>query len=977
MSLMRSLDSGVSGLTNHQAILDTTGNNLANVSTSGFKAGHISFATAIGQTISAGSAPGSTTGGTNPRQVGLGVTTSSIDIDTRQGALQATGRSLDLAIQGEGLFKVTNTNPQEGTYYTRVGNFGFDKNDDLVDLSSGLRVNGIQAAVQGAISLTQYRSINATATSTISFQGNLNANNATFRGTEVQSVLPLIEASSDGTSFTPATETTLLKDLTLFNGDSTDMGVLMSGSGTASGGASPSDLLAATTITTGGRLHIEVTVPAIDYTVSGGTQLQIKRAGVTIGSVDVTGDLSAASAAARVFSLDSTSIISADDVISLVATDVTTGLADGDAGTYTYTSSMLTDLSIFGTKPDGEVYGGKIAIDPWKETAGDLIAKVNSVLTHGTRRFGTASLDSGNLTVRALESGSGFSLFVGEDDLLPLGSTEPASLVSGIGAAAAHPGAGTTTLASNIAAGAPGALRPSFTLPAADLSGQLGASMLITVKVNGASAGTVTVPAANYTVANPVFTLQSFPQVLSTDLVTYELSGNLVTGVVTPATVIGKLTESGAGGTGFNYRGDSTLGVAASTLTSGGLLVPTIIMPPVDLSGQTGRTLKVSIKINGSERGSISIPPADYSGGADNEFDMPNMPHVKSGDIITFDVSGTMDFGAGNNMTWSTSMVADSDTASILQDRDSTGAPDGQPDMFEDDPTDPTTTDLNRWQYSLDNNTNFNWYRARFSPDVVSTTIDVYDSNGSKHSVEARYFKSGTKTDAISGAKTNVWDMIANINPAEGTIAGDLVTGIQFDSEGKYVGDASLGATARGLGLDSNGYKGQPDNSSLEVVWNNSGPGTIQMDYGETNGTDGLTGFGTSSTAAAINQDGFANGSLTSISVQANGDIKGLYSNGQGQTIASIQLFTFRNTAGLIAAGGNLWQPSSNSGQETPRTPGEGGAGSLTAGSLEGSNVDIASEFTRLITAQRGFQVNARVIQTSDSLLQELAGLIR
>jgi flagellar hook protein FlgE len=161
------------------------------------------------------------------------------------------------------------------------------------------------------------------------------------------------------------------------------------------------------------------------------------------------------------------------------------------------------------------------------------------------------------------------------------------------------------------------------------------------------------------------------------------------------------------------------------------------------------------------------------------------------------------------------------------------------------------------------------------------------------------------------------------------------------------------------------------------MVWNASGASTLQVDLGETNGTNGLTGFGSASTAAAINQDGFANGSLDSMSVDTNGDIKGLYSNGQSQTIASLQVFTFRNPAGMLASGGNLWSPSSNSGLETPRTPGQGGAGQITSGSLEGSNVDIASEFTRLITAQRGFQVNARVIQTTDQILQELAGLIR
>ena len=206
--MQRSLYAGVSGLTNHQSILDVTASNLANVSTPGYKASRIGFATAMSQTQSAGGAPSGQTGGVNPRQVGLGVTSGTIDVDTRQGSLLATGRSLDLAIQGSGFFKVTRVNPSDGTFYSRVGNFGFDQNDDLVDLASGLRVNGIQQGLQGSISLTQYRSINAQATSNVTFQGNLNANAQGLRGSSLQAVLPLVEASDDRSSFSTGSEST-------------------------------------------------------------------------------------------------------------------------------------------------------------------------------------------------------------------------------------------------------------------------------------------------------------------------------------------------------------------------------------------------------------------------------------------------------------------------------------------------------------------------------------------------------------------------------------------------------------------------------------------------------------------------------------------------------------------------------------------------------------------------------------------------
>ncbi len=148
------------------------------------------------------------------------------------------------------------------------------------------------------------------------------------------------------------------------------------------------------------------------------------------------------------------------------------------------------------------------------------------------------------------------------------------------------------------------------------------------------------------------------------------------------------------------------------------------------------------------------------------------------------------------------------------------------------------------------------------------------------------------------------------------------------------------------------------------------------MNFGTSNSVNGLTGFGSNSSASAVNQDGFGDGSLDTLSVSIEGDIIGLYNNGVSRKLAQLQLTTFRNPSGLSQIGSNLFGESVNSGIANRRTAGQG-AGFITSGALEGGNVDIATEFTRIITAQRGFQVNARVIQTTDQLLEELANLIR
>ena len=126
--MMRSMFSGISGLRSHQLMMDVVGNNIANVNTVGFKSSTITFQEALTQLIQAPSGSSPASGGTNPLQVGLGAVVAAIDGIFTQGASQVTGRSTDVAIQGNGFFVV-----QEGSerYYTRAGGFSFDSSGNL------------------------------------------------------------------------------------------------------------------------------------------------------------------------------------------------------------------------------------------------------------------------------------------------------------------------------------------------------------------------------------------------------------------------------------------------------------------------------------------------------------------------------------------------------------------------------------------------------------------------------------------------------------------------------------------------------------------------------------------------------------------------------------------------------------------------------------------------------------------------------
>lgn len=137
-----------------------------------------------------------------------------------------------------------------------------------------------------------------------------------------------------------------------------------------------------------------------------------------------------------------------------------------------------------------------------------------------------------------------------------------------------------------------------------------------------------------------------------------------------------------------------------------------------------------------------------------------------------------------------------------------------------------------------------------------------------------------------------------------------------------------------------------------------------------------MTQFGGDSSAAAVNQDGFASGYLTGLSFGQDGIINGNFSNGRSMPLAQLAIASFANPEALDRVGDNYYTQSNQSGDAVIGTAKTGGRGSVQQKVLESSNVDVALEFTRLIIAQRGFQVNARTITASDQILQELANLI-
>jgi flagellar hook protein FlgE len=143
----------------------------------------------------------------------------------------------------------------------------------------------------------------------------------------------------------------------------------------------------------------------------------------------------------------------------------------------------------------------------------------------------------------------------------------------------------------------------------------------------------------------------------------------------------------------------------------------------------------------------------------------------------------------------------------------------------------------------------------------------------------------------------------------------------------------------------------------------------FELDYGSS------TQYGTTSTVNALDQDGYATGRLAGINIDDSGTVFARYSNGQALTLGQVVVANFANPQGLAPIGNTAWAESFDSGQPTIGAPKSGSRGSIQAGALEDSNVDISSQLVNLILAQRNYQANAKTIETDNAVTQTIINL--
>jgi flagellar hook protein FlgE len=368
-----------------------------------------------------------------------------------------------------------------------------------------------------------------------------------------------------------------------------------------------------------------------------------------------------------------------------------------------------------------------------------------------------------------------------------------------------------------------------------------------------------------------------------------------------------------------------------------------------------------NVKLAGNLDSTATVANADLNGNIDSA--------TLVGGTVSQQFSVTDDFGATHNVTMTLTKTA-ADTWSVAT-ADSAGTVAGGTGTATFDPVTGALTAFTPANITLTPTNN----SPKISVDITSTgltqnagastlaadlsksadstnaSISVYDSLGNAHALSVKFTKTSTP---------NEWTWSADV-PSPATITGGHTGTIDFNPDG----------TLKSFTYD--------DGSSALKFNPNDGASAMSVDLsaGTPNAYGGITQTSGTSTISPQSQDGYASGTLNGITIDQSGNINGTFSNGANVTMGQVEIATFNNPNGLTTAGGSMFDASANSGTATITPAGGASNSTIVSGSLEESNVDLAQEFTNMITAQRGFQASARVITVADQFLDEIVSLKR
>ncbi|MFY9673865.1 MAG: flagellar hook protein FlgE [Terriglobales bacterium] len=340
----------------------------------------------------------------------------------------------------------------------------------------------------------------------------------------------------------------------------------------------------------------------------------------------------------------------------------------------------------------------------------------------------------------------------------------------------------------------------------------------------------------------------------------------------------------------------------------------------------------------------IGAVETNYSDGTLQDTGVPsNVAITGNGFFITQNANGTLEYTRNGDF----SVNAAGDLVDVAGNTllgypaangvVNTGAPIGPLEVGSNLTNPPNATTTMQQQTNLD--------ATAPAGTTYSTPMTVYDSLGASHVLTFNFTETAT----------NTWSYQITLPAADTGGTGNptvVATGtLSFDSSGNLTSP-----TGSVTGINVTGLADGAANMNL--TW----------DLTDSNGNPLMTQVAAASATTTTNQNGYASGTLQSYIVQSDGTIEGTFTNGQTQALGQIALASFANTQGLQSVGNNDLAPTLASGAAVVGVAGAGGRGTITGGALEMSNVDISTEFTQLIVIQRGFEANARMITTLDSV---------
>ncbi len=250
---------------------------------------------------------------------------------------------------------------------------------------------------------------------------------------------------------------------------------------------------------------------------------------------------------------------------------------------------------------------------------------------------------------------------------------------------------------------------------------------------------------------------------------------------------------------------------------------------------------------------------------------------------------------------------------------------------------------------------------------TYSASTTIYDSKGAPHTA--------TITFTHTGGVPDTWAYQVSFPAAD-------ITGLTGGGNGTGGGTITFDGTGTLATIDGNATPPPPGTAtavSLNITGFTNGANAQPISWRlvDDNDTPIITGYPIPSSTSATNVDGFPPGNLTSVIIDDEGILQGVFSNGQVEELAQLAISQFNNPKGLLRMGRNLFAETNASGTPSIGAAGTGGRGSIVGSSLEASNVDMAQEFTTMLVFERGYQANSKIITAADTISQTAISLVR